>query len=181
MALRTNKTNSSVAELLKHALRHRGYTGALSSSYLVMATSILVQIVLVPLYLKKFGEYQFGILMVILSLVNFAVIGIAWMSGGALRMLGEYAGLGDVVGFRRSYGVIKTIYVIYGSILALIIALAASTGDKIIFSGGTTADIDAARTTLLLSGTYLVLFFAAAIDRIALTARKRQGAAGFTP
>lgn len=142
-----------------------------------MLASILVQIGLVPLYLKTFGQYQFGVLMVILSLVNFAVIGIAWMSGGALRMLGEYAGLGDCIGFRRSYGVIKSIYVIYGSILALIIALAASTVDEIMFSGGTRADINAARTTLLLSGTYLVLFFAAAIDRIALTARKRQGAA----
>lgn len=142
-----------------------------------MLASILVQISLVPLYLQTFGQYQFGVLMVILTLVNFAVIGIAWMSGGALRLLGEFAGRGDDSEFRRAYGLIKVIYVGYGLILALIIAVVASTMGQKLFSGGVIEDVHAARTTLLLAGIYLVLFFAAAIDRIALTVRKRQGAA----
>jgi O-antigen/teichoic acid export membrane protein len=163
--------------LIRIALQHRAYLGALSSGYLLLLASILVQISLVPLYLQTFGQYQFGVLMVILTLVNFAVIGIAWMSGGTLRLLGEFAGRKDDIGFRRAYGLIKTIYVSYGFTLALIIGAVAFTIDHTLFSGGTIEDIQAARTTLLLTGIYLVLFFAAATDRIALTVRKRQGAA----
>lgn len=172
-----NKTNSSVVHLLKSALRHYGYMGALSSGYLVMAASILVQIVFVPQYLEMFGEYQFGVLMVLLSFVNFAVIGIAWLSGGALRLLGECAGREDENAFRRAFGLIKTIYVGYGIGLTLLLGVLAMSFDQALFSGGTVVDILAARATLFLTGIYLVVFYAAGIDRLALTARKRQGAA----
>lgn len=167
----------NLSTLVMQILRHRGYLGALSSGYLLMLASILVQIVLVPLYLKTFGQYQFGVLMVLLSLVNFAVIGIAWMSGGALRLLGEYAGLGNETAFLRAYGLIKTIYVGYGLIVATLLCVMGLSADQILFSGGTIEDVSSARATLLLTGVYLVVFYAVAIDRIALTARKRQGAA----
>jgi O-antigen/teichoic acid export membrane protein len=163
--------------LLKRALRHRGYLGALSSSYLVMAASILVQIAFVPLYLKTFGEYQFGVLMVLLTFVNFAVIGIAWLSGGALRLLGECAGREDEKAFRRAFGLIKTIYVGYGLGLALLLGIIAVSFDQLLFSGGTKVDIRAAREALLLTGIYFSVFYVAGTDRLALTARKRQGAA----
>lgn len=173
-----NQTNPSTGVyLLKRALRHRGYMGALSSSYFVMAASILVQIAFVPLYLETFGKYQFGVLMVLLSFVNFAVIGIAWLSGGALRLLGECAGHEDEETFRRAFGLIKTIYVGYGVGLALLLGIAAMSFDEMLFSGGTEADLSAARTAMLLMGAYLIPFYAAGIDRLALTARKRQGAA----
>lgn len=171
------QTRSSLKALIKRAFRHQGYLAALTSSYLLMLVSILIQIGLVPLYLSAFGQYQFGVLMILLSLVNFAVIGIAWMSGGALRMLGEYAGLENVSEFCRAFNVIKTIYVGYGCILALIITVIAYNLDQILFSGASAKDSHSARFTLILTGIYLILFFAAAIDRIALTVRKRQGAA----
>lgn len=163
--------------MLKRALRHRGYMGALSSGYLVMAASILLQIAFVPLYLETFGKYQFGVLMVLLTFVNFAVIGIAWLSGGALRLLGECAGREDEETFRRAFGLIKTIYVGYGVGLALLLGIVAVSFDQVLFSGGTEVDILAAREALLLTGIYIVVFYAAGIDRLALTARKRQGAA----
>jgi O-antigen/teichoic acid export membrane protein len=172
-----NKTNPSAVHLFKGALRHFGYMRALISGYLVMAASILVQIVFVPKYLETFGEYQFGVLMVLLSFVNFAVIGIAWLSSSALRLLGECAGREDEIAFRRAFGLIKTIYVGYGIGLTLLLGIVAMIFDKVLFSGGTESDILAARKALLLTGIYMVVFYAAGIDRLALTARKRQGAA----
>ena len=173
-----NQTNLSTGfHLLKRALRHRGYMWALSSGYLVMAASILAQIAFVPLYLETFGKYQFGVLVVLLTFVNFAVIGIAWLSGGALRLLGEYAVREDEETFRRAFGLVKTIYVGYGVGLALLLGIMAVSFDQALFSGGTEVDILAAREALLLTGIYIVVFYAAGIDRLALTARKRQGAA----
>ena len=163
--------------LLKRGLHHRGYMGALSSSYLVMGASILVQIAFVPLYLNAFGQYQFGVLMVLLSFVNVAGIGIAWLNGGAFRLLGEYTALGDETAFRRAFGLIKTISVSYGLILTILIGVMVVGFDKALFSGDTEADIRTARLALLLLGVYLVFSFAAGVDRLALTARKHQGAA----
>jgi O-antigen/teichoic acid export membrane protein len=115
--------------------------------------------------------------MILLNLVNFAVIGIAWMSGGTLRLLGEYAGLGDEAAFRRAFGLIKMVYVGYGLSLAVLFGFVGIICSKALFSGGSESDIYQARNALFLMGIYLVFFFYAAIDRIALTARKRQGAA----
>jgi O-antigen/teichoic acid export membrane protein len=99
------------------------------------------------------------------------------VSGGALRMLGEYAGREDEETFRRAFGLIKTIYVGYGVGLALLLGIVAVSFDQALFSGGTDVDILAAREALLITGFYIVVFYAAGIDRLALTARKRQGAA----
>ena len=72
----TKPTISAATQLLKYAVQNRGYLGSLSSGYLLMGTSILVQVALVPLYINVFGQYQFGVLMVLLGIVNFASIGI---------------------------------------------------------------------------------------------------------
>lgn len=164
----------SIAKLLQRGLRHHGYVRALGSGYLVMLASIAVQIAVVPLYLDAFGQYQFGVLMILLSLVNFAVIGIAWMSGGALRLLGEYASLGKENAFREAFGLIKAIYVGYGLALAALASLAALVFDQQLFGNATAEDLPAARYALYLVGLYLVIFYGVAVDRIALTARKRQ-------
>lgn len=164
----------SIKYFLKKVLRQRDYLEALSSGYLVMAVSMFVQLGLTPLYLREFGQYQFGVLMILLSFVNFAVIGIAWMSGGALRMLGEYAGRRDEESFRRAFGVIKAIYVGYGVGLAACLGCLVVWFGDVLFIGGNAVDVQAARMTLLLTGIYLIPFYAAAVDRITLTARKRQ-------
>ncbi len=172
-----DKAHLSPRALLRRGLKHHGYLSALGSSYLVMLASILVQIAIVPLYVHAFGQYQFGVLMVLLSLVNFAIIGIAWMSGGALRLLGEHAGQGDDAGFREAFGLIKTVYVAYGCVLASLIWIAALLFDTRIFAEASPQDLPSVRLAMLLMGLYLTAFYAVAVDRIALTARKCQALA----
>ncbi len=162
---------------LRQALGHRAYLGAFTSSMFLLATSIILQIVLVPLYLSHLSTYQFGILMMLLSFVNFAVIGIAWMSGGSLRLLGEYAGLGRDDDFRRAFGLIQLIYAGYGVVLAVIIALAAILLPRLLWEKVAPADMDAVRHAMIVTGVYMIAFYIASVDRLALTARKRQGIA----
>ncbi len=63
---------------------------ALLSGYMLYGTYILTQIFLTPLYLRVLGDEQFGILMIFLNIITFAVFGITWFSGGLIRVLGEY-------------------------------------------------------------------------------------------
>ena len=145
-----------------------------------MGTSILVQIALVPLYINVFGQYQFGVLMVLLGIVNFASIGIGWLGGRTLRLLGEYAAHEVEEEFCRAFQLINAIYLGYGLILAVFISIVSVGFDKILFSGATEADIRVVRSTLLILGVYLVFHFVASVGRLALTARKRQGVANLS-
>lgn len=171
------KSLKSAIAVMAGSLRSRSYLAALGSSLALTAMSVVIQIGLVPFYLAHLGTVQFGILMMLLSFVNFAVIGIAWMSGGSLRLLGEHAGLDRPEEFRRAFAVIKFVYVIYGLALALILALIALAATHLIWCEASLADQDAARAGLIMTGTYLIFFYAASVDRLALTARKRQGVA----
>ena len=63
---------------------------ALLSGYMLYGTYMLTQIFLPPLYLRMLGDEQFGILMIFLNIITFAVFGITWFSGGLIRVLGEY-------------------------------------------------------------------------------------------
>ena len=167
----------NIRALLKHALHHRGYVAALSSGYLMMAISTLMQIALVPFYLDAFGQYQFGILIILLAIKTFAGIGIGWLSGGALRILGEYAALSEEAAFRRASGLVIKIYVAYGFALAILIGMTVVCFGAVLFSGGNEADKQSAQLAFLLLGPYLVFDFAAGGDRLALIAQKRQGVA----
>lgn len=167
----------NIRALLKHALHHPGYMAALSSGYLMMATSTLMQIALVPFYLNAFGQYQFGILIMLLAIKNFAEIGIGWLSGGASRILGEYAVLSEDVAFQRASGLVNKIYLGYGFALAILIGMTVICFGAVLFSGGNEVDKQSAQLALLLLGPYLVFDFAAGGDRLALIAQKRQSSA----
>lgn len=163
--------------LWSFAGRHRLYFSSLGSGYLLIASSIIINLLMVPLYLSSLGEYQFGVLMVFLSLVNLLAIGIGWVSGGALRLLGYYAGQGDEAGFRKGLGVLRFLYAGYGALLGLGLIGAALFFAPRLFSTGTPEEVAASRQTLMMTGLYLVPFYLASMDRLALTSRKLQDTA----
>lgn len=90
-----------------------GYISALTSGYVLMVANIFVQFILTPFYLKHLGENQFGLLMMLLNMSNFAAIGITWMSGGLVRVFGEYWVKSDISGFRDAFVVGKYVFTLY--------------------------------------------------------------------
>lgn len=104
---------------------NRDYAGALLTGYGLMAVTIVIQLVLVPLYLAHLGKERFGVLAMIMAANNYAAIGIGWLSGSMARILAERAALGDRTGFREAYAFSKMVYVLYASIALLIFWLAA--------------------------------------------------------
>ena len=165
--------------LINKARNNPDYVGAVATGYLFIAFNIALQIVLVPLYLQKLEPYRFGILMMLLSFVNFTTIGIYGFSGSVLRVLGEHAVAGNRHGFVQSYGLARTLLIIYGIILAIVVMVGGLVFDDRLFgaaSGGNRLDVDVG---LALTAVYIVLFLEFGLNRVALLAQQRQTQANF--
>lgn len=149
---------------------NRDYARGLGSQYAFMATHVAVQVLLVPLYLHSLGKFQFGVLMVLLGFINYSAIGINWMTGGALRVLGETVAHKDEEGFRRAYALSKWIYVGYGILLASLALLFVLVAPRQVVDGVPIEYQDSVEKSIILLGVYLILFYDLCVDRIALMA-----------
>jgi O-antigen/teichoic acid export membrane protein len=63
-------------------------TGAIISGYAQMGVTVLVNLLLVPIYLQALGRTGFGLLMMLIGLNAYASIGVLWLFGGLNRRLG---------------------------------------------------------------------------------------------
>lgn len=148
---------------------------AVASGYLLMGAHIGVQLILVPVYLQRLGKPRFGILMVLLAVANLSGVGIGWMSGGILRILGEAAAREDWRAFARAYAIAKAVHVAYGLLVGTVL-VGVGLGFPGLLPGGTSAGPSPAPPILALA-LYLLVSYDFAVERLALVARKRQTAA----
>jgi O-antigen/teichoic acid export membrane protein len=152
-----------------NALRRRllgEYPLSLLTSYLAIGAGIVAQVILVPVYLETLGAEGFGVLMLILGLVNYAVIGIGWLSGGLQRIFGEAFGTKDLAGFVHALDVGKIIFVAYAAVMAL-----AGIG---VFLGLDRSQVPLGATVV--AGFFLIALYETAVERLALTAAGRLAA-----
>jgi O-antigen/teichoic acid export membrane protein len=150
-----------------------GYLSALTSGYLLMGANMLVQFVLTPFYLEHLGSYQFGVLMLLLNVINFAAIGITWMSGGLVRVIGEFWAREDLAGFRYAFAVGKYVFTLYA---LLVVALGIAAWWLL---QGRTADNDLLLHFVLLAGLYLLLNYEALPERQAFVGTNRQATGNY--
>ncbi len=99
---------------------NRDYAAALLTGYGLVGVTIVIQLVLVPVYLTHLGKEKFGVLMMIMAANNYAAVGITWLSGSLARILAERAALDDRAGFREAYVFSKRVYVSYALIATAI-------------------------------------------------------------
>lgn len=154
--------------------RKRSFLYALMTGYGHMGSSILVQLLLVPLYLSTLGTEAFGVLMMFLSFFNFANMGIAWMSAGALRLLGEAYAAEDREQLARTYRLSHAIYVCYALIIGAAMAMGVALYGAEIFE---LSDLSLAAdlpVLALLAAAYFVLMYDAAMVRMPLIAATQQ-------
>jgi O-antigen/teichoic acid export membrane protein len=138
-----------------------------------MGVNIIVQIFLIPLYLKYLGKRDFGIFMVILSVMNCASIGIGWMSGGALRVLGEHYAGRRYAEFARIFYVSRIIYVGYaiGIVGIIFCLLALSLNFGFPFSLQPTRQF---WILIAICALYFIISYDFAIERIAFNSMQMQ-------
>ncbi len=164
-----------VSDLVRIIRTNSAYAFAVGTAYGQMALNIVVQILLIPLYLHAFGEYEFGILMIILSFTNYAALGVSWLTGGLTRLLAERFAREDERGFAAAYALGKHINVGYAALVAIV-------GVAIVWSGigrflDPPAELRASILyTVLFAALYLIALYSFSIDRVALNARGEQAA-----
>jgi O-antigen/teichoic acid export membrane protein len=131
-----------------------------------MAGNIIAQVVLVPVYLTTLGAEGFGLLVLMLAMINYAVVGIGWLNGGLQRILGEAFGTRNDAGFVQAIDVGKIIFLAYGAAAALL-------------GIGVVAFLDRSQVPLgaaIVAGFFLVASYESSIERLALTAAARLAA-----
>lgn len=150
---------------------------ALTTGYALMGLNILIQLGLVPLYVQKLGKAQFGILMIIFSFINFAGLGVGWLSGGVARLLGEHAALQDHEKLARTYITAKVLYVGYA--VAVVLLLGISGAVSFVSSGewlGSSKWDDFVWLSIGIAALYFMAQYDFAIDRMTLVAMTKQPA-----
>lgn len=147
---------------------NRNFLDALITGYGLMGITIVVQLVLIPLYLDHLGKTQFGVLTLILAATNYAAIGITWLSGGVARILAERAATQDREGFREAYAFAKIMFSVYALIAIGIFWLVAP-----FWLQDELANADIA-WALVLACLYFFLAYEYNADRAALVARHWQ-------
>ena len=98
----------------------KSYAFALITGYILMSGHIIAQILLTPLYLDILGEEKFGLLMIFLNIITFVVFGIAWFSGGLVRVLGEYWSNKNISKFNETLILGKFIFTSYSIIVSIL-------------------------------------------------------------
>ena len=143
------------------------YPLSLLSSYLAMAGNIIAQVVLVPVYLTTLGADGFGLLVLMLAMINYATIGVGWLSGGLQRILGEAFGTRNNAGFVQATRC-RQVY------------FPCLTAPPQHCSGSALSQVlDRSQVPLgaaIIAGIFLVASYELAIERLALTAAARLAA-----
>lgn len=139
------------------------YPQSLLTSYLAMTVSIVAQILLVPVYLANLGSEGFGLLVLMLAMINYATIGVGWLSGSLQRILGEAFGTRNDAGFVQGTDVGKIIFLAYGTAAGLI-------------GIGVVSAIDHSQlplSTAIVAALFLIATYESTIERLALIAGTR--------
>lgn len=143
---------------------NRGYFLAIVSGYVLVAANIIAQLALTPIYLDRIGHNQFGILMMVLNFINFAAIGIGWVSGGLTRVMAERAAEADGNGLSQAFSLGKTILVGYAILISLL-------GACIWFVTNPSQGVP---LWFVFAGLYLVALYESNPERLLYIALRRQ-------
>ena len=155
----------------------RGVRAALLGNYAALAIALVSQVVLLPLLLGRVGPSVAGTFVLLWSAVNFAAIGIGWLSSGGVVLMTRAAAEGDEARLAWAYRQFARIMAGYSAVVWLAMG-AWSLGIGALWlkslSGSDTSTI---RWATQGAGVYVVAMYVHQADLALLTARLQQGRA----
>lgn len=150
-----------------------GFKLTMFSGYFLVIVNMLAQFLLAPFYLNHLGEIQFGILMMILNILNLAALGIGWVSGGLVREFGTSWASKDLEGFRSASACGKYLFTGYALCISVV---GVSIYSWLIHDN---KDSDILLSVVLYAGAYFVFNYEALSERIAFKGIDRQATGNF--
>lgn len=158
--------------ILKRITRNPDFVWSVITANGSAVLNIVIQIVMVPLYIKSLGMAQFGVLMVLLAIYNYLAIGLGWASAGFQRVIGEHWANDDNESISNTYAAAKLVYLGY----ALLVCLLGGIAGLATPLGAQVFDDESRTIVLMLIAGYIVAAYDFNVDRITLTAIGRQAA-----
>lgn len=153
------------------------FGAALTTGYAHLAIATAIQVILIPFLLTRVGREVTGIYLLLTSIGQFAAIGIGWLAGAGVRVIGESEASLVKFGYREVHQAVFLGFVLYGA-LFLLGALLASAGIGTLWLGGLPPDLLAQiRLAVIFLGFYILLNYAHQADLALLVARLEQARA----
>jgi O-antigen/teichoic acid export membrane protein len=150
----------------------RDITGAIVTGYAQMGITVLVNLLLVPLYLQKLGTTGFGLLMMLLGLSAYAGIAVLWLFGGLNRRLGVTFAHGNRVEFAAAWAAGKWGTVAGALLMALLLGGLFTAAPQLF--GSEAQQMPDFKLALALLFLQLAVAWVYSIDRLALTVSGHQ-------
>jgi len=150
------------------------YAGSIVVGYGVTGLQILVQLFLVPFYIASFGKFGFGALMVLLACANVARLGLVWLAGPMLRLLGEAYAEADRRAYARRANAFRMVYISYGVATAVVLCAVGIVTPGSLFGPGAEIRVTSLHSLIVLVSVYTGCLCWLTAEVVVLAARKRQ-------
>jgi O-antigen/teichoic acid export membrane protein len=147
-------------------------TGAVATGYVLMATTAVVNILMVPVYLSAIGSVGFGVLMMLLALSSYAAISVLWLTGGVTRGLGAAHARGAGADFAAIWAAGKWGALAGAGAVAMLVGLALLAFPNIL--GAEARQIPDLHLAIVLFLAQLAVAWCYSIDRVAFNVSGHQ-------
>jgi O-antigen/teichoic acid export membrane protein len=162
-----------LSNLVSKARNNPDYAAAVASGYGLMALQLIIQVLLIPLYLRTLGTYNFGVLMILMAQVAFSFVFANWLYNLLLRRFGETLAAGDIAGFSRLYVGGKVLLVGIGLAWGLGL-LALEVFHPIFFKDASAETHREILWAMGLSALHLLFMYEIVVEQTIFAATKRQ-------
>lgn len=154
--------------------RNHAYYLGLSSGQLLLVANAVAQLIVVPVYLSQLGKYEFGVISILVSVVNLGAFGITWLTGGCTRILSENAARRNWRDFQETYTIAKLTALAYGALLAAaMIGVSQAFGQRI-FGAPSGISSNELLLTVAWAAAYTVALYSFVAETLVFVATKRQ-------
>jgi O-antigen/teichoic acid export membrane protein len=162
-----------LSNLIVKARNNPDYAAAVATGYGLMSLQLIIQVLLIPLYLRTLGTYTFGVLMILMAQVAFGYVFAGWLYNLLLRRFGESLAAGDTAGFSRLYVGGKVLLVGIGLAWGLGL-LALEVFHPIFFEDAPPEMQREILWAMCLSALHLLLMYEVVVEHTIFAATKRQ-------
>ena len=153
------------------------FVAALTTGYAHLALATAIQVTLIPFLLTQVGAEVTGVYILLTSIGQFAAVGIGWLAGAGVRVIGEAEAEQVDFGYQEVHQAVFLGFAVYG-LLFLAGAVIASACVGTLWLRGLPPDfLSQTRLAVVYLGLYVLFNYAHQADLALLTARLEQARA----